>query len=263
MKTSHLLTLSILIAALPAIMPAAPKSFEGKVRILMTTGNKAVNMTQIIKGTMMRVETEIDPRQSMAMIVDMDKRETTMLMAENKMYMVMKMPEVTKAAQEHAQKSDMQVELTNETETILGHKCRKMIVRSKEGVTEAWGAEGIGTFMMGGSGPTGGRGGMMGRGAASSPAWESVLAEKGFYPLRLVTRNPAGKETLRMEAKEIDTSTPPDSAFLPPPDYQKFEMPVFPGMGGGAGQTDTPAAEGSKSRVPLLPNLNPFKKKSS
>ena len=247
--------LAALLAPVTALL-AAPKAFEGRVRFLMKEGKNAINLDQTIKRSMVRNDMQTDGHNT-SMILDMEKREMIILMPEQQMYMTMPMREAAKAAQDAAQKADTKVELTNETETILGYKCKKLLVHSKEGITEIWGAEGIGMFMMGGGG------GPMGRGQAPKHAWENVLAENGFFPLRLVTRSPAGKETLRMEAQEIDTATPSDSAFLPPPDYQKFEMPVMPGMGGGAEQTDKPASDAGKSRVPLLPNLNPFKKKSN
>lgn len=214
--------------ALPAVVSAAaPKTFEGKVRFQITDGKKPMNMSYTVKGALIRNDMEMQG-QTMSSIMDMNKREMIMLMPEQQMYMIMQMPDVTEAPEGTASKPDVQVELTDETETILGHKCKKLNVRSKEGLTEVWGAEGIGAFMMGGGGNP------MARSAAPRHAWEAELAERGFFPLRLVTRDSAGKENFRMEAVEIDPASVPDSTFRPPADYSKFEMPAgLPGMPGG------------------------------
>jgi hypothetical protein len=166
---------------------------------------------------------EAEPGKTFTSIIDPVKREVTMLMPEQKMYMVRKMPEPQKSAGAAAASQDAEFIRTGKTDTILGYKCEQIIVKSKNGQAEIWGAEGLGTFQgMGGGGP-------MGRPAPKS-AWEATLAEHGFFPLRMVNRDASGKELARMEAVSIDPQPLPDSTFLPPADFQKFEMPSIPGM---------------------------------
>ena len=77
---------------------------------------------------------------------------------------------------------------------------------------------------MGNRGPMGGN--------APRSGWEAALAENGFFPLRTVMHNKAGKETMRMEAVSVEPQSLPDSSFVPPADFKKFEMPSIPGLKG-------------------------------
>jgi len=227
MKTLHTLTLLVSVLAVSAGFSAQP--FEGKIRLKMTgqtgsskhTGNdSAVFMDYSLKGGLIRVDMDNGTGMSFGSIIDPAKHEVTMLMPQQKMYMVRKMPESSTAPQ-----SDTEFVRTGETETILGYKCEKVIVKSKNGDAEIWGAEGLGTFQsMSAGGP-------MGR-AAPKGAWEASLAEHGFFPLRMVSRDKSGKELMRMEAVSVDKQSLPDSTFAPPADFQKFAMPAIPGFGG-------------------------------
>ena len=219
---------SIVLLASAALGAGAPKSFEGKVRFAMTTDRATMFMSYVMKGGLIRMETEVEKGQTAVMLLDVAKHEMTVLVPQQKMYMVQPLPDPAKtepgAAGAAAQPD---VQLTGEYETILGYKCQKIIVKSGGNVTEIWGAEDMGVFM------NPGMGGPMGRGRpAPRNAWEAELASRGFFPLRVVVHAASGAQTLKMEATEIDTSTPADSLFVPPPDYQKFEMPSIPGMGG-------------------------------
>jgi hypothetical protein len=146
------------------------------------------------------------------------------LMIEQKMYMVIKLPEAKKVEQAAAQAQPEFVR-TGETETILGYRCEKIIIKTKDNTTEAWCAEGLGTFMNAGNrGPMGG--------SAPTSSWEAALAEHGSFPLRSVTRNKSGKEVVRMEAVSIEQQSLAASLFVVPADFKKFEMPSIPGLRG-------------------------------
>lgn len=226
----HILLLGTLVLA----AGLCAKDFEGTIRMKMTSserpsrrshGDGSMFMNQSVKGGLMRIDTEIEPGKEAGMIIDMAKRETILLMPEQRMYMVMKIPEPKKSDATGAAPSDVEIIRTGETDIILGYKCTKIIVKAKNSDTEAWSAEGLGTFHgMGGSGP-------MGRPAPKS-AWETALAEHGAFPLRMVSRDKSGKVLMQMEVVSITPQSLPDSLFVPPADYQKFEMPSIPGFGG-------------------------------
>ena len=225
MKILPLLGCSIVFLAATALGADAPKAFEGKVRFAMTTDHGAMSMSYVMKGGLIRMETEAGKGQTVVMLLDFAKRETTILMAQQKKYMVQPLPDPAKTDPGTAVQPDVQ--RTGEYETILGYKCEKIIVKSGDTVAEIWGAEGMGVFM------NPGMGGPMGRGRpAPRNAWEAELASRGFFPFRVVTHDASGKQTFKMEATEIDPSSPADSLFVPPPDYEKFEMPQMPGLGG-------------------------------
>lgn len=202
----------------PAALVAA--SFEGKVSFRMTSGKeKPMDITYNIKGDKMRVEMPSTQRGgSGGMIMDLSKKEMIMLMDEQKMYMSMTIPE---SALQSAQKEadEVKLEKTGETDKILGYTATKYISTYKDTQTDMWLTESLGRFMgFNNSNPMGGRRG------ASAPSWERALAGKDLFPLRVVGKDKAGKENFRMEATTVEKQNLPDSLFVPPAGYQKFDM---------------------------------------
>jgi hypothetical protein len=235
----RLLLVSALLA--PAALSAA--SFEGKVSMTMISGRgKPQEITYKVKGDKVRMEIA-GQKEMGGMIMDTKKREMLMIMDEQKMYMVMALPDSAKEAIEK-QAQEMQLEKTGETEKILGYTATKWIMREKNGTeTEMWLAEGLGTFM----GFSGNKNPMARGREPAAPAWERALAGKDAFPLRVVgyekgaiaskgksadhkADKAKGKdklgagESFRMEVTAIDKSSQPDSLFTPPAGYQKFDM---------------------------------------
>jgi hypothetical protein len=216
MKRSLLATL-LLIA--PTALLAA--SFEGKVSFKITAERgKVQEMAYQIKNDKMRVE--IGGQKEMGgMIMDLGKRQTIMVMDEQRMYMVMAMPDVAAQAAE-AKEDETKLEKTGQKEKILGYEAEKYISTNKGKKTEMWLAEGLGTFMsMPSNNPMGG--GRKG-GSSAGREWERALAGKDLFPLRVVGLDGGGKENFRMEVTGIEKKSLPDSLFAPPDGYQKFDM---------------------------------------
>jgi hypothetical protein len=216
----HMLLSGIALFA-PIAVTAA--SFEGKVNFKMTSGkNQPQDINYSIKGDKLRVD--LPSQQGMGgMIMDLTKRESTIIMDQQQMYMTMAMPDAAADQNAKKKKDDTKLEKTDETEKILGYTATKYIATSGKETTELWLAEGLGTFMSFNQGnPM-----MGGRGRGSAPAqqgWERALAGKDMFPLRVV-----GKD-FKLEATAIDKTSLADSLFAPPPSYQKLDMG---GMMGG------------------------------
>ena len=207
----------------------AVDAFVGKVSLAITEGKgKTAVMNQAMNGTATRMETEGMPG---AMIMDFARKQMIILMNDDHMYMVMPL-KLDQTAHENPAKTpaaDPEIVVTGKTETILGYHCKQVMVTEGKKVTEMWLAEGLGQFGgMGGPGS----GGMMGKkkGHAESAKWENALKGVGGFPLRVITREASGKEAFRMEATKIEKGGVTDADFLPPKDFQKFEMPDFGGM---------------------------------
>lgn len=217
----------LLLAALPFA-----RAFEGKVSLALTPERgQPMNMDYSIKGQKIRMDMNARGTQA-AMIMDTAKQEMLMLMPDQQMYMVMPMKKAMDQAMEKAGASTADVEITGKTETILGYKCSQILVKDKGTVSEAWVAEGLGSFM----GMSGGGGGMFGGGKPAAAAkWEEVIKSKGGFPLRVITRDASGKQISKMEATKIEPGSLPESMFAPPAGYQKFDMPNMGGMLKGMG----------------------------
>lgn len=208
---------------------SAAGSFEGKVTLALTSGKgKAQDLTYSMKGRKLRMDIQAEGHE-MTSIMDMEKLEMLMLMPEQNMYMVMPIKKPVEQAMAKQGESTADVEVTGKTDTILGYKCSQILVKDKGTVTEMWVAEGLGTFMGLGNGGSGG--GPFGGGRKPAAAkWEEALKGKGGFPLRVISHDPKGKETFKMEATKIEPGVRPDSDFLPPDGYQKFQMPDLGGL---------------------------------
>ncbi len=210
---------------LAAVQSSAAEGFEGKVTFNMSSGkDRGQVIDYTMKGAIVRMDLNAGD-SSVSNIMDMNKREMTMLMHDQQMYMVMplKLPPEA-AAKVKEMESSAEIEKTGKTETILGYKCQQVLVKDKGSVTEMWLADGLGVFMgMGGGGNP--FGGGPGGGKAASAKWEQALKGLGGFPLRVISRDGKGKESFKMEATKIAPGAQPDSTFKAPADYQKFQMP--------------------------------------
>src|SRR4051812_45058461 len=141
-KSIHWLIATALVA--PAALLAA--SFEGKVNFTMTPGRgQPQQINYSIKGEKIRID--MPGQKGMGgMIIEPMKKETTMIMDEQKMYMTMAMPDVAAQADE-AKPGEAKLEKTGETEKILGYTAEKYISTYQGNKTELWLAEGLGRFM--------------------------------------------------------------------------------------------------------------------
>lgn len=231
MKTP-LRSLFLLVAALvlPAVVQAA--AFEGKVRMKITAaGSKsAQEMTYSSKAGLLRTEIDGKGGESFAMIMNHAKREMIILMPEQKMYMVRPMPAMSELAGGDDGADDVKLEKTSETEKILGYTATKYVATSKEGVTDMWLTEELGSFMgfdaTANANPMGGR-------PKAPAAWEKALMGKEFFPLRIVSRGKRNKEEFRLDVVAIEKQSLPDSVFAPPAGFQKFDMgAMMKGFGG-------------------------------
>ncbi|MBA4138706.1 MAG: hypothetical protein C0518_15480 [Opitutus sp.] len=214
-------------------------AFEGKVSLAMKGGREAEQVIDYaMKGTRVRLEPKMAEAGGTAMIMNWEKQEMIMLMPEQRMYMVMPMkaPAGAPGAAARASATEQKVEKTGRSEKILGYDCDEYITTDDGKTTEMWITEELGSFAgLGGGNPMAG---MMGGGGAPAPAssWENALKnKKGAFPLRVVSRDGKGRETFRLEARQIEPGTLPDSLFAPPAGFQKFAMPAMPGMPAGFG----------------------------
>jgi hypothetical protein len=220
MKRSLPCLLAVLLAA-PAALTAA--QFEGKIAFKITPGKgQPQEMAYQIKGDKMRLEVPQGASSGIGgIILDTKKRETTIIMDAQRMYMVQAMPDIGAPPPGEKTGEAPTLEKTGEKQTILGYVAEKSISTYQGSKTELWLAEGLGTFIPPGGGPMG-RGGPRGS-APGGQAWERALAGKELFPLRVVSQDKDGN-AFRMEATAIEKKNLPDSLFTPPADYQKLDM---------------------------------------
>lgn len=209
---------SALVFIVPAVVTAA--QFEGLVKMKMTDSHGgARNLEYHLKDNLVRVDMEVGKKdQTMSIIYDTPKNEAIMLMPGQNMYMTYSLSDIMGAAEKMTKSDDASFEKTGEKEKIVGYTCEKYIAKTKDATTEIWATDELGRFMGlgGGMGP-------MGK-SKSAPAWEKMIAGKDFFPLRVVSKNPKGTETFRMEAVSVEKAQQAASFFAPPPGAQKFDL---------------------------------------
>jgi hypothetical protein len=225
------------VLATPTAFLAA--TFEGKVAMKITGPREGPSqMTFSLKEGFTRIDVAAAKGPAAAMIFDQAKEQMTILMLEQKMFMIRPVPKpAATAATPAGDMGTVGVVKTGATENILGYDCVKYTSQSKDGTTETWVTDQLGAFMgMGAGGNSmGGMGGRRGPGAGAPPAqaWEQALTGKNMFPLRVVT-TAGGKETFRMEATSVDKVALPASTFAPPADFRDIgEMMRGMGMPGG------------------------------
>jgi hypothetical protein len=238
-KLSALLIGSVLL--FPHPLPA--QSFEGRVIMKITDASgKTLPLTFNLKEGLSRIDVESPSGMTVSTIMDVNKKQMTMLIPQQRMYLVQPLTLPAAAATAATAGTpvpspDVSFEKSNETEKILGYDCVKFVAKSKGSTTEIWTTDQLGTFAgIGGGGPMGGmmggrRGGPPAAGGAASQPWAQALAGKNFFPLRVVTHNAGGKETFRMEATSVDKQSLSDSLFAPPEGWQNLSE-MMKGMGG-------------------------------
>lgn len=230
MKTLYRTALSGVVAAFVALSAFA---FEGRVSLGITAekgGEQVIEFST--KGDLVRMEPKPADAGGAAMIMNAAKQEMTILMPREQMYMVMPMRGGPAQQADDSEAREAKIEKTGRTEKILGYDCEEWLMTDKGESTALWVTEQLGTFMgLGGGNPMGG---MMGgrKAKADGAAWEKLLkGKKGWFPLRVVSRDARGKEKFRLEAKKVEPGKLSDELFAPPAGYQKFAMPAMGGFG--------------------------------
>lgn len=221
------------IAVIATLATASAFAFEGRVSLGITAekgGEQVIDFA--MKGDFVRMEPQSGEARGAAMIMNAAKQEMTILMPSERMYMVMPMRGGPAQQGDSGETKDMKIEKTGRTEKILGYDCEEWLMTDKGESTTLWVTEQLGTFMgLGGGNPMGG---MMGSRKAKTEgsAWEKLLKDKkGWFPLRVTSRDARGKEKFRLEAKKVEPGTLPADLFAPPAGFQKFAMPAMGGFG--------------------------------
>ncbi len=221
----------ILLVAAAGLLAAGRMSaatFEGRVKMKMESGrNDAQLLTYAMKGSKLRMEMPAGDRE-MISLVDWDKREMSMLMPEQKMYMVIEMKDVPAIGEVEEARDSARLEKTSETATIAGREATKYLARDGKDKTELWLASGLGSWFNMSSG-----GGNPMKPKKLSD-WEKEVIAKGLFPLRIVGFDGKGRQTMKMEVVELIPQSLDDALFVPPADYSRFNMGgLLKGLTGG------------------------------
>ncbi|MEZ4789040.1 MAG: DUF4412 domain-containing protein [Flavobacteriales bacterium] len=162
-------------------------------------------------------------KESVRMIIDQKEKMQYMLMDDgkgNKMAMKTRKMKVTGMEESNRNAADIQV--TDETKTIDGHVCKKMIAKDEDGTWTGWMAQDIEmpfhSVMRD----------MRGKGAEMH---DDALAGVHGFPLEYEWVSNDGKERVTCRIRDLKLGTVDEGAFSMK-GYQLMEMPMMPpGMG--------------------------------
>ena len=231
LRRGLLLTAFALIASISA---SAAGSFEGRVHMDITTSKKkeAMSMDYSMKEGKLRMDMQAPEGHGHngggmgGIIFDIPGKQMIILMdmSGKKMFMRREIPQPkpdeTGKVSAGGHKMAPPV-ATGRTEMIAGYEATEYRMTGEKGeIVEMWLAKGLGPFMsFGGGNPM-----MGGRGATPPAGWESFAREGGGFPMRVVTHDTAGAETMRMEVSKVEKTSLPDSLFSTD-GYSEFSFP--------------------------------------
>jgi hypothetical protein len=216
---------------------AAQKSFEGVIEFqsLDSHGKVRSTIVQTSKGSMLRMDmadAKSGEEGKGSMIVDLKTNTITILMAEEKRYMVMPMRAIPGVHPDSdSQKyGKITLESTGRTETVAGVECTiyhgtNTEPDGKVSEGDACLAKGLGLGLMDV---------MANRPGASQSANPTMqlfrkLSKEDLHALK-VWEYKKGKPVVALEATKIERKSVPSSAFEIPEGYTKFTMPSMGGM---------------------------------
>lgn len=228
--TTTLLGLALLFPAL-----ASAADFEGVVALSITGAqDRVMPMTFSIKPGFTRIDMNAAGGRFGGMIMDQKKQEITILMPQQRMYMTQPIPQqAVDQANQTVEQADVQQ--TNDHEKILGYDTTKYVAKSKDGTTEIWVTDQLGTFLgLGPNRPMGPMGHARPSGGAAGHAWEKAFKGKEAFPLRVITTDASGNQTFKLEATDVQKKQLPDSLFQVPSDFKDIGA-MMRGMGGMPG----------------------------
>jgi hypothetical protein len=215
---------------LAVVTSAIASAFEGRVELTMTSSDSnSLPITYFLKGAHMRTEMVVPADKdnkngtTMVSLMDFEKKEITMLMPDQKMYMVHTLADESDDKSD-SKKTDTDFQPTGRKEKIAGIEAAEYVGQTKKKQTEIWVTKELGTFMI----PSQGKGGKK---SPQNSAWAKFAEKEGFFALRVIQRaKPDAPVDFQLEVTKVEKGSQADKLFVPPSDYQKFEMPSMGDM---------------------------------
>jgi hypothetical protein len=211
----------IAAAAPPATGSTFGSGFEGDIAMHLTTSHGPEDATFVTKGGKLRVDAPARNGDVAHLVFDPAANRTMVILDAQKMYMDLDKAAFASAGARTAL-PETTIAKTGKHETIAGTDCEDWTASEANGKHVALCvAHGLGFFDFQSMAP----------GGAPTSAWAEELRMQQYFPLRAVSTDASGKETLRMEVTKIEKKPVDDALFAPPAGYRPFTMPRMP-MGG-------------------------------
>ena len=215
MKVKNLANLFILSVAVICFVNNnyAQNHFEGKITFKVFDDGESTLMDYYAKGSKIRFESKGEEQEGQV-IWDTSVRQFMLIMPQQKMYMVMKVPEsdMKKDNSERLGK-DVKFTKTGETKKILGYTAEKLIYKDDEDKGEAWMTQELGAFKLFNN-PM--------QKESDKPQWQKDFEKGGYFPLEVYENGKKVFEIINIEKKSLDKSM-----FEAPAKFKKMDMPMM------------------------------------
>ncbi len=184
--------------------------FEGKVTINVYDEGKAHTMDYFVKGSKILFDAKEEGQEG-KVVMDPSNGQFMIIMPEQKMYMVMQMPDIKTKSETSEKVDESNFSRTGETKEILGHTAEKWIYKDGDDQGEAWMTKEIGAFKL-----------LDNPMQENKPKWQKEIVEAGYFPLEVYNNGKKVYEVTGIEKKSLD-----ESMFEAPADYKKMDMPTM------------------------------------
>lgn len=191
----------------------AQTQFEGKVTFNDFDEGTPHSMDYYAKGSKIRFDTNEEEEQGQV-IWDTAKKEFMVVMPQQKMYMVMQVPESKiKSGTENDISENIKFTKTKETKKILGYTAVKLVYQDGDDKGEAWMTQELGSFKLFDN-PM--------QKDADKPQWQKDFEAGGYFPLEVYEN---GKKVF--EVTSIEKKSLAESIFEVPAGFKKMDMPTM------------------------------------
>jgi hypothetical protein len=191
----------------------AQSQFEGKVTFKVFDEGEPHLMDYYVQGNKIRFDTK-EEGQAGQIIWDTSTKQFMVIMPQQKMYMVMEVPESQMKSEDlGALGKNTRFTKTGETKKILGYTTEKLIYKDGKDQGEAWMTQELGAFKLFDN-PM--------QKNEDKPQWQRDFEAGGYFPLEVYENGNKVFETISIEKKSLDKSM-----FEAPAGYQKMDMPTM------------------------------------
>jgi hypothetical protein len=210
MKIRSLVGLFILSAMVLAFVGTgySQEQFEGKVTFNVYDNGELQTLEYYVKGDKIR----FDSNEQGQVIMDPTAKQFMVIMPQQKMYVVMQIPDTKMKSEDTPGMSDAaKFNKTGETKEILGYTAEKWTYKDGDDEGEAWMTREIGAFKMFNN-PM----------QEDKPQWQKDIEEAGYFPLEVYENGKKVFEVTNIKKESLD-----QSMFEAPAGYQKMDMPTM------------------------------------
>jgi hypothetical protein len=211
---TFLVIVSLLVAACGAIAQEleTKRSFEGVLEVQVQNTERVQLYTFSVKNGRIRVEPSEVSDALQVIIVDHSAKKSYVLLPAREQYVEINYPADFGRGQNGLQKSD-------QTDEIQGYSYNQFIVKSDQAEIEVWATKELG---MAGTMFTN-----VVAQALETPPWQAELFGMGYFPMKVIIRDPSGYDAGKFEVNSVTKKSLGDFLFRIPRGYEKVDKDVL------------------------------------